>query len=101
MSEKKNPLGPVGHALCDRIRELRGRMTYRELSERLTELGRPIPPLGLSRLENGDRRVDVDDLVTLAAAFGVDAAELISEAGVPAKRTLEQRVADLERRLAQ
>lgn len=69
--EKKNPLGPIGERVRDRVKELRGRKTYKELSDRLQELGRPIPPLGLSRLEGGARRVDVDDLVALSLALGV------------------------------
>ena len=67
--EKKNPLGPIGERLRRRVRELRGPTTYKALSERLDELGQPIPPLGLSRLEAGERRVDVDDLVALSLAF--------------------------------
>jgi transcriptional regulator with XRE-family HTH domain len=45
------------------------KLTYKELSGRLERLGRPIPVLGLSRLERGERRVDVDDLVALALAL--------------------------------
>jgi transcriptional regulator with XRE-family HTH domain len=40
-----------------------------ELSERLAALGRPILPSGLSKIEQGTRRVDVDDLVALADAL--------------------------------
>lgn len=47
------------------------RLPYTELSERLTSLGRPIPVLGLRRIERGERRVDVDDLVALGRALGV------------------------------
>jgi transcriptional regulator with XRE-family HTH domain len=42
------------------------------LSRRLDEAGRPIPALGLRRIENGERRVDVDDLAALAFALGVN-----------------------------
>jgi transcriptional regulator with XRE-family HTH domain len=65
------PLGPTGQRIIRNITQLRGRVTYKELSARLTELGRPIPTLGLSRLEKGNRRVDADDLVALALALGV------------------------------
>lgn len=47
------------------------------LSERLETLGRPIPPLGLRRIEAGTRRVDVDDLVAIAIALGVSPASLL------------------------
>jgi hypothetical protein len=77
MAEKKNPLGPIGERLRQRVKELRGRRTYKELSDRLEELGRPIPPLGLSRLEAGERRVDVDDLVALSLAFEAHVLALI------------------------
>jgi len=76
---KKNPLGPTGEYLRQRIADLRKRrgMTYKRLSEALTEAGRPIPPLGLSRLEEGERRVDVDDLVAFARVLAVDVTELL------------------------
>lgn len=59
-----------------RIREGR-RLTYREVTDRLAEMGRPMPPLALSRIEAGTRRVDVDDLVALAVALGVNASSLL------------------------
>lgn len=46
-------------------------MTYAELSRRLEAVCRPIPPLGLRRMEAGERRVDVDDLTALALVLGV------------------------------
>lgn len=69
--QPKNPLGPTGSRVMDAVRQLRQSkgLTYKELSERLENLGRPIPVLGLSRLEKGERRVDVDDLVALAVAL--------------------------------
>lgn len=68
---RRNPPGQTGERVRVNIahfREARG-MTMLGLSERLKQLGRPIPPLGISRLENGDRRVDVDDLMALAEAL--------------------------------
>jgi transcriptional regulator with XRE-family HTH domain len=53
-----------------RIREARG-LSYAELSRQLADMGRQIPPLGLRRIESGERRVDADDLVALAIALGV------------------------------
>jgi transcriptional regulator with XRE-family HTH domain len=71
--QAKNPLGPTGDRVIANIKHLRQSqgLTYKQLSERLEELGRPIPVLGLSRLERGERRVDVDDLMALAVALGV------------------------------
>jgi transcriptional regulator with XRE-family HTH domain len=66
-------LGPVGEhvaAAVKRLREQR-RYSYADLSRRLDDLGRPIPPLGLRRIEAGERRIDVDDLVALALGLEV------------------------------
>jgi 8-oxo-dGTP diphosphatase len=76
------PLGPIGGYLIENLKALRGRTTYQELSERLTELGRPIPTLGLSRIEKGNRRVDVADLIALAVVLDVNPAALLLPANV-------------------
>lgn len=73
MSTKKNPLGPTGDAVrlnIKRLREERG-LSYAALSRGLAEVDRPIPTLGLSRIESGQRRVDADDLAALAVVLGV------------------------------
>lgn len=79
MAGKKSDMGPTGvnvtHAVR-RYRKQRG-LSYAELSRQLGEAGREIPPLGLRRIESGDRRVDVDDLVALAAALGVSPISLM------------------------
>jgi transcriptional regulator with XRE-family HTH domain len=79
VTEKKNPLGPTGERLRTNIQRIRTdkRISYRVLADRLEEIGRPIPTLGLSRLENGDRRVDADDLMALALALEVAPNELL------------------------
>jgi 8-oxo-dGTP pyrophosphatase MutT (NUDIX family)/transcriptional regulator with XRE-family HTH domain len=73
------PLGPIGRYLVRNLTELREeqQLTYRELSERLEQIGRPIPTLGLSRIEKGTRRVDADDLIALAIALEVSPAALV------------------------
>lgn len=86
MTEKqKTPLGPVGEALRHNIRRIREdrRITYVELSERLSNVGRPIPVLGLRRIERGERRVDVDDLAALAVVLDTPPVDLMvpSDAG--------------------
>lgn len=77
--KQKTSLGPVGEALRHNIRRIREahRLTYVELSERLAAAGRPIPVLGLRRVERGERRVDVDDLVALALVLDVSPALLL------------------------
>ncbi|EPD62382.1 helix-turn-helix domain-containing protein [Streptomyces sp. HGB0020] len=81
--DKKNPLGPTGEqvrANVASVREARG-MTKKQLADRVTQLGRPIPPLGISRIEAGTRRVDADDLVALAVALRVAPATLLLPRG--------------------
>ncbi len=71
------PLGPTGDAVRKNIAHLRGRMPVTELSARLEAVGRRIPPLGIRRIESGERRVDADDLVALALALDVSPATLL------------------------
>jgi transcriptional regulator with XRE-family HTH domain len=77
--DKKNPLGPTGQTVRENVKRLREerRMSYRELSATLAAAGRRIPALGLSRIEEGTRRVDADDLVALAVALGVNPSALL------------------------
>lgn len=80
MSEAASgPLGPAGHNVRRNIRRLREqrRWSYREVEERLAQVGRAIPVLGLSAIDTGERHVDVDDLVALAAVFGLTPGELL------------------------
>lgn len=76
---KKNPLGTTGETVRENVARYREsqNLTYADLSRRLTELERPIATLGLSRIEKGERRVDVDDLVALAAALRVSPTSLL------------------------
>lgn len=76
---KKNPPGPTGNTVRENILRYRTRLNlgYADLARRLEALGRPIPVLGLSRIERGERRVDVDDLMALAVALGVAPTSLL------------------------
>ncbi|MGW6144432.1 helix-turn-helix domain-containing protein [Streptomyces sp. NPDC055140] len=73
------PLGPAGRNVRLNVRRLREelRYSYAELSERLARQGRHIHTVELGRLEAGERRVDVDDLLALAAVFGMEVGQLI------------------------
>jgi transcriptional regulator with XRE-family HTH domain len=77
----KKPIqpGPIGVAVAQNVEQLREsrNLSYAELSRRLTELGRPIAPLGLTRIKDRKRRVDVDDLVALALALDVSPVTLL------------------------
>lgn len=77
-NETSSP-GTPGETLRQNIKRIRDgqRITYVELSERLESIGRPIPVLGLRRIERGERRVDVDDLFALAYALGVPPVDLL------------------------
>ena len=99
----KRPLGPTGEAVRANIIRLRAerRLGYTELSEKLKDIGRHILPIGLRRIENGARRVDVDDLNALALALDVtpltllmpeaaDAVERVEITGAAGKCDAEQ-----------
>jgi transcriptional regulator with XRE-family HTH domain len=77
--KKRIDPGPIGTAVAANIEGLREsqNLSYAELSRRLTELGRPIAPLGLTRIRDHQRRVDVDDLVALALALDVSPVTLL------------------------
>lgn len=49
----------------------------RTLSKKLGEVGRPLGHSAIDQIEKGTRRVDVDDLVALAAALGVSPITLL------------------------
>jgi transcriptional regulator with XRE-family HTH domain len=77
-------LGPAGEVLRENLKRIRKderRLTFAELSKRLGALGRPIPVLGLRRIELGERRVDVDDLLALADALGIAPVLLLAPLG--------------------
>src|SRR3954462_6024933 len=53
-----------------RFRDIR-KLSYTELSAKLKEAGSQITAVGVRRIEDGDRRVTVDDLMALAVALEV------------------------------
>ena len=73
--------GPIGHNLIANVERLKQerRLSDRRLSAMLLAIGRPIPPLGLSRMAKCERRVDVDELVALAEVLAVAPAALLTE----------------------
>lgn len=82
MAERVGPAGQVLAANIQRIRKVRG-LTLAEVSARTEEIGQPIAVLGLRRIERAERRVDYDDLLTLAIALDVAPIDLM----VPAAYT--------------
>jgi transcriptional regulator with XRE-family HTH domain len=79
MNSKAIELGPTGRRLTDTIRTLRRQrgISQTELAERMAAAGRPMGMAGISRIERGERRVDIDDLVALAESFGVTPTALL------------------------
>lgn len=80
MTGKKIDIGPAGERLAANIKAIRTakRLQYKELSDLMTAAGRPIAPLGVRRIEGHERRVDVQDLVTLAEVLGFPVEQLLS-----------------------
>jgi transcriptional regulator with XRE-family HTH domain len=79
MATNEVPRGPISGYVVDNVKRLRAdrRWSLAELSERMRQAGRPVLPSGLHRLEQGKRRVDVDDLVALAVALEVTPVTLL------------------------
>lgn len=74
-----NDIGEIGRRVGERVRIVRRErgLTQDELSARLAQLDRPMPTASIGRLESGDRRVDVDDLMALAYALDVSPLSLL------------------------
>ncbi len=72
-------VGPAGEVLAANINRVRTsqRLGFAELSRSLSKIGRPIPELGLRRIERGERRVDVDDLLALSYVLKVAIVDLL------------------------
>ncbi|WP_432020694.1 helix-turn-helix domain-containing protein [Streptomyces sp. 1222.5] len=70
-SRRANELGPTGSRLMENVKRLRESLplTTEQLAERVTALGRPMRANTITKIEKGQRRVDVDDLVALADAL--------------------------------
>lgn len=74
------PMGPVGEIVRVNVRRLREskRISQGDLSRLMGEAGWPMLASGVGRIEQGLRRVDVDDLVVLARILGVRPEELLA-----------------------
>ena len=73
MAGKPPENGPTGLTVAANVRRLREDMnlSYTQLAQRLDALGYPMKPVTVRRLESGERRIGVDDLVAFAVAFDV------------------------------
>ena len=84
MDDRKrgNPAGHTNQQVAANLRRARQSIgvDLRELSARIKETGRTVSPSALSKIENGDRRVDVDDLTVFAYALETTPAALLTPA---------------------
>jgi transcriptional regulator with XRE-family HTH domain len=78
-SRRSNALGSTGELVAANVALLRGNrgLSTTQLSKLLEQIGRPIPPTGITKIEKCTRRVDVDDLMALAAALRVSPSRLL------------------------
>jgi len=73
---KRDATAQTVSANVKRLRDQRN-LGLRGLSKKLGEVGRPLGHAAVDQIEKGTRRVDVDDLMALAAALGVSPATLL------------------------
>ena len=84
-------VGPVGRNLIGNVERLRAErgLSLNRLSALLEGAAGAVPPLGLSRMRNAERRTDVDELVALAEVLDVTPDVLLAPpgeaAGVPSR----------------
>jgi transcriptional regulator with XRE-family HTH domain len=79
VTRKENQVGTASQVLAANIKRVREdmRLSYAGLARRLTTIGHPIPELGLRRIEKGERRVDVDDLLALCLVLEITPVDLL------------------------
>lgn len=80
MGTKPVQRGAVGEQVSRSVRERRAELgiSQADLAERLKAQGRPFQVSAVSKIEAGDRRVDVDDLAALAVALDVTPDQILS-----------------------
>lgn len=73
MATQRIEHGPAGRRVAANLAALRhaSRMSQPQLAKRMTAIGRPMTGAVLSKTEQLDRRVDVDDLMALALVLEV------------------------------
>lgn len=79
LKQRGNPKGLSSKIVASQVRKMRSSrgLDLAGLSKELKQIGWPISVAALSRLENRDRRIDVDDLVAISAALDVSPLELL------------------------
>ncbi len=94
MAGKEPSIGPTSRTVAENVkhqREVRN-MSYAQLSDRLqTDAQWSISPVGIRRIETGERRVTPDDLTALAVALKVSPITLLMP-GLPGATDLTEMV---------
>lgn len=83
---EQGPAGREARANVARIRKARG-FTWTTLSRELDRVGHKMAPTIIRRLEEGNRRMFVDDIMALAFVLNVSPGEIIGQEEPPAMRT--------------
>jgi transcriptional regulator with XRE-family HTH domain len=76
---RRNTYGEVDEQVRLNIKRIRAQrhITTRALAKTMSEAGRPMTATAISNIEQGERRVDVGDLVALADALSVAVTQLL------------------------
>lgn len=88
--QRGNEPGPVAAAVAANVAARRSELGWsrRELADRATAAGRRFTPEAIQKLESNGRRIDVDDLATLAMVLEVAASELLGIGKAKGRTTL-------------
>jgi transcriptional regulator with XRE-family HTH domain len=80
MAGKEPNIGPTSRTVAENVKRWRDarNMSYRQFSDKLQTAAQwPISPVGIRRIESGERRVTPDDLTALAVALRVSPVTLL------------------------
>jgi transcriptional regulator with XRE-family HTH domain len=93
---------PIAERVATNLRYLRQarEITLAKLSEQLAKQGRPMGISALSKVELGQRGIDVDDLVAFADALGTSVSDLLGDPAARGHELAYDLVADLRTRLS-
>jgi transcriptional regulator with XRE-family HTH domain len=91
MAKREMEPGAVARRAADNLAEIRDgrRMSQAELADHMNQLGRPVTASVISKTEQLDRRLDVDDLVAFAVALGVTPNRLLLPGSISESEPVE------------
>ncbi|WP_433699268.1 helix-turn-helix domain-containing protein [Nocardiopsis sp. CA-288880] len=84
-------IGPTGQQIGQNVAVIRGQqgVTTEQLAQRLTDVGVPIKASAITKVEKGQRRLTVDELVALAVVLDVNPSALMLPVEVDRDRPVE------------